>query len=601
MGRRVNSAIIPVTPIRQRFVWIVVIASRLALSPAAQSPQPVPVRVWADKTTDVSGRVSRDGRILPFVDWTTYGLSVRDLTSGEVRALVPGKRPGYPMMPTPSHDGKQIAYLFERSLHIVPVAGGPSKVVYEHPQLAGIGDWTADGAALVVTKMADARKQEIGVVDIATGAYRRLAEARGASAFSTAASQPFVLYEQWTPDAPSRRELRMVSLKTGAVSVVLTGADDFSPAWSPKHDAVVFVSNRDDRRAVWSIAVRDGRAAGAPRLLHELHEDIWLIGLTTDGIAYFAGYGTPFVTYVARVTWPAGSVSDAAAIPTPRFLGARRPVFSPDGRRLATVFRAAYPGVRPGWQTPAITELATGPQWTFPSHLAIRDEVAWLPDGRSLIAINDEPGAGEGAGPPWTFWRLSMADRSITRVGRARDSGLVRLAGITGREIVYKRNVFSPLVSYIEAVDMETGSTRELYRTTEEITDASLSPDGKQLAITVRRANLTDVYLLRVGETTPSSPVLPNFRANARPQAMWLAGQDALILTGAVGNEQGIWIVPLNGNAPQRLRLDVEGLIEARLSPDGGMVAYTIQPPAGRELWMLRSVVPAARRAGSTR
>ena len=578
----------------QRFLWIVVITSGLALSPATQSQQPALVRIWADKTTDVSGRVSRDGRILPFVDWTTYGLSVRDVTSGDVRALVPGKRPGYPRMPMPSHDGKQIAYLFERSLYIVPVAGGPSKMVYEHPQLSGIGDWTADGAALVVTKMADARQQEIGVVAIATGTYRRLAEARGASAFSTAASGPFVVYEQWIPDAPSRRELRLVSLKTGAVSVLLTGADDFSPAWSPKHDAIIFVSNRDGRRGVWSIAVRDGRATGAPRLLHELNEDIWLIGLTADGTAHFAGYGAPFVTYVARVTWPAGNVSQPTAIPTPRFLGARRPVFSPDGRRLATVFRAAYPGVRPGWQTPTVTELANGPQWTFPSHLTIRDEVAWLPDGQSLIAINDEPGAGEGAGPPWTFWRLLMVDRSITRVGRARDSGLVRLAGITEREIVYKRNVFSPLVSYIEAVDIETGSTRELYRTIEEITDASLSPDGKQLAIAVRRANLSDVFLLRVGEPTPSRLVLPDFRANARPQAMWLATQDALILAGVVGNEQGIWIVPLNGNAPQRLGLDVEGLIEARMSPDGGMVAYTIQPPSGRELWMLQNAVPAA-------
>ena len=579
----------------QRFLWIVV-TSGLALLPAAQSPQSAAVRIWADKTTDVSGRVSRDGRILPFVDWTTYGLSVRDVTSGEVRALVPGKRPGYPMMPTPSHDGKQIAYVFEHSLHTVPAAGGSPKVVYEHPQLSGIGDWTADGAAIVVTKMADARRQEIGVVDIPTGTYRRLAEARGASAFSTAASQPFVVYEQWTPDAPSRRELRMVSLKNGAVSVVLTGADDFSPAWSPKHDAIIFVSNREGRRGVWSIAVRDGRAAGAPRFLHELDQDIWLIGLTADGTAYFAGYGAAFVTYVARVTWPAGNVSQPTAIPTPKFLGARRPVFSPDGRRLATVFRAAYPGVRPGWQTPAVTELATGPQWTFPSHLTIRDEVAWLPDGQSLVAINDEPGAGEGAGPPWTFWRLSMVDKSMTRVGRARGSGLVRLAGITEREIVYKRNVFSPLVSYIEAVDIGTGSTRELYRTTEDITDASLSPDGKQLVIAVRRANLTDVFLLRVGEPTPSRLVLAGFRANARPQAMWLATQDALILTGVVGNEQGIWIVPLNGNAPQRLRLDVEGLVEARMSPDSGMVAYTLQPPSSRELWRLRNAVPAAER-----
>jgi hypothetical protein len=99
-------------------------------------------------------------------------------------------------------------------------------------------------------------------------------------------------------------------------------------------------------------------------------------------------------------------VSEPTAISTPRFLGARRPVFSPAGTLLATVLRAALPAVRPGWQTPAVSDLATGRQRTFPSHLAIRDEVAWLPVGRSWIVINDEPGSGEGAGPPWSFWRL---------------------------------------------------------------------------------------------------------------------------------------------------------------------------------------------------
>jgi hypothetical protein len=42
----------------QRLLWIVVIASGLALSPAAQSQQPAAVRIWADNATDVSGRVS---------------------------------------------------------------------------------------------------------------------------------------------------------------------------------------------------------------------------------------------------------------------------------------------------------------------------------------------------------------------------------------------------------------------------------------------------------------------------------------------------------------------------------------------------------------
>jgi Tol biopolymer transport system component len=549
--------------------------------------------VWADKSTDVSGRVSRNGRILPFVDWTTYGLSVRDLASGEVKALDPGKRPFYPRTPTPSYDGTRIAYVLDRSLHIVPVDGGPSKMVYQHPHLSAVGDWTADSASLIIMKSVDARQQEIGILDIAAATYRKLADGRGGVIFSTAGSQPLVVFDQWIRDAPSRRELRILSLKDGGLRVLLTGADDFAPAWSPKGDAVVFVSNRDGHRGLWSMPVRDGQAAGPPRLIRELTEDLSLIGLTSDGTAYFSCYGGTLSTYVARLNRPGGEVSEPKAIATPRFLGARRPVFSPDGAMLATVLRAAYPGVRPGWQTPAVTELSTGRQWTFPSELTIRDETAWLPDGRSLIAINDDAGSGEGAGPPWTFWRLSLADTSMKRVGRARASGLVRLAGVTEREIVYKRDLFQPSQTFIEALDLQTGSTREIYRSTEEVTDASLSPDGRQLAFTVRSAKTIEVYLLHIGAAAPTKLPLPNFRPNARPQAMWVATQDALVLSGAFGEEQGIWRVPLKGDPPQRLKVDADGVVEARLSPDGRAVAYTTQSPRGRELWMLQGAVTA--------
>ena len=580
----------------QHLLCATVAVTGLTVSFAAQAQPPALVTVWADKSTDVSGRVSRNGRILPFVDWTTYGLSVRDLESGEVKALSPGNLPfyRYPMTPTPSHDGRRIAYILDRSLHIVPVDGGPSKIVYQHQHLSTVGDWTPDGASLIITKMIDARQQEIGIVDIAKATYRKLADGRGGVVFSTAPSQPFVVFDQWIRDAPSRRELRILSLKDGKPRVLLTGADDFAPAWSPTGDAVVFVSNRDGHRGLWSLPMRDGQATSPPRLLRELTEDLSLIGLSADGTAYFSCYGGTFSTYVARVNWPGGEVSAPKAIATPRFLGARRPVFSPDGAMLATVLRAAYPGVRPGWQRPAVTELSTGRQWMFPSELTIRDEVAWLPDGRSLIAINDDPGSGEGAGPPWTFWRLSLADRSMTRVGRARGSGLVRLAGVTAREIVYKRDVFQPWQTFIEALDLQTGGTREIYRSTEEVTDASLSPDGRQLALTVRGAKAVDVYLLHIGTAAPTKLTLPNFRPNARPQAMWVATQDALILSGAFGPEKGMWRVPLKGDPPQRLKVDADSVVEARLSRDGRAVAYTTQSSRGRELWMLQGAVKAA-------
>jgi hypothetical protein len=69
---------------------------------------------------------------------------------------------------------------------------------------------------------------------------------------------------------------------------------------------------------------------------------------------------------------------------------------------------------------------------------------------------------------------------------------------------------------------------------------------------------------------------------------MWLASSDALIVSGAFGQEHGIWRVPLNGREPQRLKLVADRVTEARLSRDGTKVAYTIRSDRGRELWVLR-------------
>ena len=544
--------------------------------PFAAQQKPGLIKVPADSSTAGSGAIRRDGRIVLSVDWPK---------------LVQGTQPASPNSPKLSHDAQQLAYLSGNSLHVVPATGGPSKVVYEHPPNLVMGDWTADSSALIVKQGSEDGQEELGIVDIAKGTFRRVAPGAGVSGISTAATQPWVVYAQWIPGALSRSELRILSMKDERVSVLLTGADDFSPVWSPKDDAVIFESNRDGRRGLWSIEVRAGRAAGKPRLLHELSEDLSSIGIAPDGTAYFEGYSGSFTTYIAHVTWPGGEVSAPTAISTPRFLGARRPMFSPDGKSLATVLRTAAGGVRPGWQTPAVTELANGGQRTFPSELTIRDEVGWFPDGHSLLAIDDESVTLGKIGLPCAFWRLSLPDKSSKRLGQARGPGSVRLSGITDREIVYRRTVFSPPAYYIEAFDLKTGATRELYRSDiGEITDASLSSDGKQLAMAIRRPGSANIFLLRVGESTPTKVMLSGFSGNGRPQVMWGVTQDSVILSGTIGQERGIWRVPTNGDAPLRLKLNVQPM-ESRLSPDGQTLAYTTQAPQTRELWMLKNAV----------
>ena len=139
-----------------------------------------------------------------------------------------------------------------------------------------------------------------------------------------------------------QRAVWIVIVAAGCVTTFSAQGD-----WSPQDDRVLFVSDRNGGRGLWCIDVRDGKTNGSPQLVQPLGEDLSLIGLTADGTAYFARQGGTFTTYVARVSWPSGEVTDPQPIATPPFLGARRGVFSPDGTSLATVFRAASAVVRP--------------------------------------------------------------------------------------------------------------------------------------------------------------------------------------------------------------------------------------------------------------
>lgn len=60
-------------------------AATLAHDFIAQSSAGKPL--WAESSTDVSGAVSRDGRLMTYIDWSSGELGLRDLTSGTNRLL----------------------------------------------------------------------------------------------------------------------------------------------------------------------------------------------------------------------------------------------------------------------------------------------------------------------------------------------------------------------------------------------------------------------------------------------------------------------------------------------------------------------------------
>jgi Tol biopolymer transport system component len=543
-------------------------------------------RNWADTLTDVSGAVSHDGRFLTFINWSSYDIELRDFVSGQVSPLTANHRGSTetPLSTAFSRNGNEIAFTVAGSdsgstIQVVGSHGGDARAVYRGPVARTVVfDWTPDGKKLLAARSMDARSMELGIVDVVDGTFHRLVTGRGIDHARVSRDGRFIVFEEWSRENPSIRDLRILPVSGGDAVLVVPVGDDWSPEWIPTGDGVLFISARDGARGVWRQSIHQGVASGPPRRLMSLDADMTILGVSDSGAVYLGTEGYGLTTFVAEVRWPEGTVEHARPIETPKFRDARRAAFSPDSKHLAYMLKPRSYVTRPGWLAPAISAVQDAKTRSFPTRLTLRDVPEWSPDGKSLLFIVDQAGSGEGAGPPWTFWRLDIENATYRQIATATSAGLLRMVGLRENEIIYKRNDYSkqPTVSAIEAVDVKTGTTRQLYETTgATIANAALSNRGDRIALAIADSNGVRVAILSLGSELKQVALLR--RTNARAQLTWFQNDQSILISGQLGNETGLWRIPTDGSAPQKLQVDANQMTEARLSPDGKYLTYTVR------------------------
>ena len=117
-----------------------------------------------------------------------------------------------------SPDGKSTAYVVANSLYVKPLAGGDPRLLANATQMFGVS-WSPDGS--------------------------HIAYAVGDARFSTGNMMQFGNL------APS--EIRVVAVQTGREEVVTDGASlNVSPVWMPDSRTILFVSDRDGPRDIYS-------------------------------------------------------------------------------------------------------------------------------------------------------------------------------------------------------------------------------------------------------------------------------------------------------------------------------------------------------------
>jgi Tol biopolymer transport system component len=152
-------------------------------------------------------------------------------------------------------------------------------------------------------------------------------------------------------------------------------------------------------------------------------------------------------------------------------------------------------------------------------------------------------------------------------------SGLVLGAALTALAIGWGRLPFLASRSDLQEVQLTTNSAED------PVTAAAISPDGKYIAYADRAG--VHLRLIDSGETnTIRGPDFGSINSVA-----WFADGSKLVVSAAgapVAATPGIWVVPLIGGVPRKIRDDG---IEASVSPDDSQIAFVAANR--RSLWAM--------------
>jgi len=240
--------------------------------------------------------------------------------------------------------------------------------------------------------------------------------------------------------------------------------------------------------------------------------------------------------------------------------------------------------------------LTLSPNAKFIAYESKKDIYIIPVDGGKSIQITNHPASDSW--PTWSFdgkWISFFSSRSgdaeiwvikISPDGYPEGDPIQVFRGLSTRNTFYnwvkdgKIGIsLNTSVSNIFISDLETGEETQLTNILTFERNPRLSPDGSQVAFISFREGKSDLWTIssQGGEAKKltinvSNPI--ETRYITRPS--WLPDGKKLVFGGFFGYEnRGIWMVPVEGGVPQKMKFDFDPWIECcDVSSDGAYIAF---------------------------
>lgn len=561
---------------------------------------------------------SPDGTVVPYVDWTTSDLWIRNLSTGESRQLTskaPGEPYQYPGPAAISPDGTQVAYAWWNQdgvwdLRIVGLDRSNSRVVYSkreaQPYYSAL-DWSSDGSQILALLQKGDATNQIALISVETGAARvlRTLDWRAPSKMALSPDGRLVAYDfPPTPDSRQRDLYLLSSDGASHAALVTDPADDFVLGWVDG-EHVLFASDRSGTRGAYIQRVKDGRADGAPQLVKP---DLWRMvpgGATRNGSYYYTVDSRRTDIFTAALDPATGRV----AAPTLIARDGLHPAWSRDGRYLAYV-------VEPASSTALVVRirsLETGETRELFPRLNLGGDgsehagaVQWFPDGGALLVRARDLRSRTG------LFRVDSQTGASSLLRDATDTtdtlvGYSPLLSPDGKTLFFTSGrIVPPFGFQTVALDLERRTERVVLSTIGAMAMA-VSPDGQRLAFegVDIGANITSGAgspgLYTVPASGGEAVLLHRFEAELpwisplhgevewSPDGRYVFFATTAFKTGGAR----LWRIPSSGGPAEPLDQLSDSYFDQfamHMHPNGREVAFSAGTPGSIELWVMENL-----------
>jgi Tol biopolymer transport system component/DNA-binding winged helix-turn-helix (wHTH) protein len=436
-----------------------------------------------------------------------------------------------------SPDGKYLAYADNSGIYLKQIRTGEAHPVPLAPNfLARVDDWFPDGSHLLVSREEQPGKASLWSISIFGGSPRLLADdASGGSVSPDGSRIAFRRLDLTYEGLFGREEWVMRSDGTDQVKVASDksdGSEVGAPTWSPDGKRIAYLrSSWAYNMSTNSIEVNEWQNARAETLVSDNRLIIALHWLP-DGRLIYALAGTSSSLWTVTLQQSGKVPEPPRRIATTGRGWISRITGSADGKALIFLRANSLPNIYIGTLAEDGTKLLAHRRLTLDENVSLA--WSWTPDSKAVLFLSDRNGTPEmfkqaidqplaeslmvGA-DGITGSRVTPDGAEILYISTPRSAGretpssifAIPIHGGTPRLVLKDFRIWNlqcaRLPSRLCLYSVTKGNTEETYRfdvksgkstdppQIDPPIDWSLSPDGSQLAVIVRRANQGTIQL----------------------------------------------------------------------------------------------------------